>query len=62
MKYYVNKYMVELIRKTPYKSTDLPEKLSKILEEGIVEIDNCFFFSCFYDIDDYQQPLMIIEI
>ena len=39
MKYYMNRHMVELIRKTPYKSTALPKKLSKILEEGIVGID-----------------------
>ena len=45
--------LVELIRKTPYKSTALPKKLSKILEEGIVGIDNCFFFRCFYEANSH---------
>ena len=53
MKYYMNRHMVELIRKTPYKSTALPKKLSKILEEGIVGIDNCLFFRCFYEANSH---------
>ena len=52
MKYYMNKMMVDLIRKTPYKRISLPKKLLAILEEGIVEINDCVFFRYFY----YANP------
>ena len=52
MKYYMNKMMVDLIRKTPYKRISLPKKLLAILEDGIVEINDCLFFRYFY----YANP------
>ena len=44
MKYIMNELMVDIMRKTPYKRIVLPKKLLAILEDGIVEINNCLFF------------------
>lgn len=55
MKYYMNKMMVDLIRKTPYKRISLPKKLLEILDDGIVEINDCLFFRYFY----YANPHLI---
>ena len=52
MNYYMNKMMVDLIRKTPYKRISLPKKLLAILEDGFVEINDCLFFRFFY----YSNP------
>ena len=48
MKYIMNELMVDIMRKTPYKRIVLPKKLLAILEDGIVEINNCLFFRFFY--------------
>lgn len=44
----MNMLMVDLIRKTPYKRVRLPKKLSAILEDGFLEINDCLFFRHFY--------------
>ena len=49
MKYYMNKMMVDLIRKTPYKRISLSKELLAILEEGVVKTNDCIFFRFFYN-------------
>ncbi len=36
MKYYMNKMMVDIIRKTPYKKVTISKRLYDILDEGLI--------------------------
>lgn len=49
MNYYMNKMMVDKIRKTPYKRVTIPKQLHNILDEGLIFKNNCVFIRYFYN-------------
>ena len=55
MKYYMNKKMVDLIRKTPYKKISLSKELLSILDEGIINKNGCFLFRFFYNANPHLK-------
>ena len=49
MKYYMNKMMVDITRKTPYKKVTISKRLYDILDEGLIVKNDCVFLRCFYE-------------
>ena len=57
----MNKLMVDMIRKTPYKRITLPKKLLVILEDGICETNDCLFFRYFYEANTHLTDNQFVD-
>ena len=61
MKYYMNKTMVDLIRKTPYKRITLPIELRRVLNEGLIIHSDCLFFYYFYNANSHLKEEIFVD-